>query len=144
MWPNQQFSADLVTFTEEMLKGKLHFFCGVTVLKILVSPVMDTLQSPNLISRYSFERERERSPSDKSSTSQKNGVSHKGLLHFLCSVVRYSNCLFLRSHTCVYSSVNMNVQQMIKKTPTLKHITKQTKIQTNIILRGRKRLLPES
>ena len=54
-------------------------------------------------------RERERSPSDKSSTSQKNGVSHKGLLHFLCSVVRYSNCLFLRGHTCVYSSVNMNV-----------------------------------
>ena len=43
-----------------MLNGKLHFFCGVTVLKILISPVMDTLQSPNLISRYSFERERER------------------------------------------------------------------------------------
>ena len=28
MWPNPQFSADLVTFTEEMLSGKLHFLCG--------------------------------------------------------------------------------------------------------------------
>ena len=26
MWPNPQFRADLVTFTEEILQGKLHFF----------------------------------------------------------------------------------------------------------------------
>ena len=26
MWPNPQFPADLVTFTEEILNGKLHFF----------------------------------------------------------------------------------------------------------------------
>ena len=26
MWPNPQFLADLVTFTEEILNGKLHFF----------------------------------------------------------------------------------------------------------------------
>ena len=25
MWPNPQFPADLVTFTEEILIGKLHF-----------------------------------------------------------------------------------------------------------------------
>ena len=25
MWPNPQFSADFVIFTEEMLNGKLHF-----------------------------------------------------------------------------------------------------------------------
>ena len=25
MWPNRQFPADLVTFTEEILNGKLHF-----------------------------------------------------------------------------------------------------------------------
>ena len=25
MWPNPQFSVDLVTFTEEILNGKLHF-----------------------------------------------------------------------------------------------------------------------
>ena len=27
MWPNPQFSADLVTFTKEILDGKLHFLC---------------------------------------------------------------------------------------------------------------------
>ena len=27
MWPNPQFSADLVTLTEEILNGKLHFLC---------------------------------------------------------------------------------------------------------------------
>ena len=29
MRPNPQFPADLVTFTEEILTGKLHFFCSV-------------------------------------------------------------------------------------------------------------------
>ena len=29
MRPNQQFPADLVTFTEEILSGKLHFLCSV-------------------------------------------------------------------------------------------------------------------
>ena len=28
MWPNPQFPADLVTFTEEILNGKLHFLCS--------------------------------------------------------------------------------------------------------------------
>ena len=28
MWPNPQLSADLVTFTEEILNGKLHFLCS--------------------------------------------------------------------------------------------------------------------
>ena len=28
MWPNPQFPADLVTFTEEILNGKLHFLCN--------------------------------------------------------------------------------------------------------------------
>ena len=27
MWPNPQFSADLVKFTEEILNGKLQFLC---------------------------------------------------------------------------------------------------------------------
>ena len=27
MWPNPQFPGDLVTFTEEILNGKLHFLC---------------------------------------------------------------------------------------------------------------------
>ena len=30
MWLNLQFHADLVTFTEEILNGKLHFLCGVS------------------------------------------------------------------------------------------------------------------
>ena len=29
MWPNPQFPADLLTFTEEILNGKLHFLCSV-------------------------------------------------------------------------------------------------------------------
>ena len=28
MWPNLQFPADLVTFTEEFRNGKLHFLCS--------------------------------------------------------------------------------------------------------------------
>ena len=28
MWPNPQFPSDLVTFTEEILNGKLHFLCS--------------------------------------------------------------------------------------------------------------------
>ena len=31
MWPNPKETADLVTFTEEILNGKLHFLCGVIV-----------------------------------------------------------------------------------------------------------------
>ena len=29
MWPNPQFPADLVTFTAEILNGKLHFLCSI-------------------------------------------------------------------------------------------------------------------
>ena len=28
MWPNPQFPANLVTFTEEILNEKLHFLCS--------------------------------------------------------------------------------------------------------------------
>ena len=35
MWPDPQFPADLVTFTEEILNAKLHFLCSVE--KILLS-----------------------------------------------------------------------------------------------------------
>ena len=28
MWPNPQFPADLLTFTKEILNGKLHFLCS--------------------------------------------------------------------------------------------------------------------
>ena len=32
MLPNPQFSANLVTFTEEILNGKLHFLCSVMMI----------------------------------------------------------------------------------------------------------------
>ena len=31
MWPNPQFPEDLVTLIEEILKGKLYFWCSVTL-----------------------------------------------------------------------------------------------------------------
>ena len=35
MWPNPQETADLVTFTEEILNGELHFSSSITVLQVL-------------------------------------------------------------------------------------------------------------
>ena len=34
MWPNSQETADLVTFTEEILNGKLHFLCSAMNEKV--------------------------------------------------------------------------------------------------------------
>ena len=31
MWPNPPFPVDLVTFTEEILHGKLHFLCSARI-----------------------------------------------------------------------------------------------------------------
>ena len=33
MWPDPQFLADLVTLSEEILNGKLHFLCSEFVIK---------------------------------------------------------------------------------------------------------------
>ena len=35
MWPNPQFPPDLVTFTKEILDGKLHFLCSVSDVVIV-------------------------------------------------------------------------------------------------------------
>ena len=35
MWPDLQENADLVTFTEEILDGKLHFLCSVSDINLL-------------------------------------------------------------------------------------------------------------
>ena len=35
MWPNPQFPADLISFTEEIHNGNLHFVCSVTLNVIL-------------------------------------------------------------------------------------------------------------
>ena len=34
MWPNPQETADLVTFTREIINGKLHFLCSENVYQI--------------------------------------------------------------------------------------------------------------
>ena len=36
MWPNPQFPADLVTFTEEIHNGKLHFLCSDYTIAVYV------------------------------------------------------------------------------------------------------------
>ena len=41
MWPNPKETADLVTFTEEILNGKLHFLCCEIGLKRLTKNVYD-------------------------------------------------------------------------------------------------------
>ena len=38
MWPNPQEAADLVTFTEEILNGKLHFLCSLCSSEFLWIP----------------------------------------------------------------------------------------------------------
>ena len=36
MWLNQQETADLVTFAEEILNEKLHFFCAVVCFEFML------------------------------------------------------------------------------------------------------------
>ena len=45
MWPHPQESADLVTFNEEILNGKLHFLCSAIciVYLLFVLKVVDTI-----------------------------------------------------------------------------------------------------
>ena len=50
MWPNPPFPADLVTFTEEILNGKLHFLCSVCPC-ILSNPHILRLISISLYTR---------------------------------------------------------------------------------------------
>ena len=33
MWPNPKETVDLVTFTEEIIKGKLQFLCSVYIVQ---------------------------------------------------------------------------------------------------------------
>ena len=66
MWPNLQFPADSVTFTEKILNGKLHFLCSLTDTKSVhwktfLSPevihwikIILTALATNAISEWSF------------------------------------------------------------------------------------------
>ena len=44
MWPNPQFPADLVTFTEKILNGKLHF-CAVYYHIIIRYPLPEPINT---------------------------------------------------------------------------------------------------
>ena len=41
MWPNPQETADLVTFTNEILNGKFHFLCSGISELFLVASIRD-------------------------------------------------------------------------------------------------------
>ena len=45
MWPNLQFPADLVTFTEEILNKKLHFLCSDTTCYTYLSTIVTAHQN---------------------------------------------------------------------------------------------------
>ena len=52
MWPNPQETADLVTFTEEILKEKLDFLCGVMSIVTKASfPLVDLIRTKQFFSR---------------------------------------------------------------------------------------------
>ena len=57
MWTNPQFPADLVTFTKEILNGKLHFLCNVFSLYtkvMLILILINVYYLQNVI--FSFEK----------------------------------------------------------------------------------------
>ena len=61
MWPNPQFPADLVTFTEEILKGKFHFLYSVNLIFSLcnqshfMEKIMKNRRGLKLVSSLSWE-----------------------------------------------------------------------------------------
>ena len=51
MWPNSQESANLVTFTEEILNGNLHFLCSDVsdiVFNIIIRAVFRVCQTSKI------------------------------------------------------------------------------------------------
>ena len=51
MCPNLTFPVDLVTFTEEILHGKLHFLCSVS--SDILEKSMRIVSSPHLMNDFS-------------------------------------------------------------------------------------------
>ena len=49
MWPNPQFAADFVTFTEEILNGKHNFLCSTTFASPTLTPEKMDLFNTNII-----------------------------------------------------------------------------------------------
>ena len=52
MWPDPQETADLVTFPEEIVNGKPHFFCSVTVSIFEYNSIVDAWQGWKYASVY--------------------------------------------------------------------------------------------
>ena len=59
MWPNPQETADLVTFTEEILNGKLHFSAGFGFIEIegdIAKKYFKTISSFSQVSNLCFQK----------------------------------------------------------------------------------------
>ena len=54
MWPNPQFSGDLVTFTEEILNRRLHFLCSVSVFFGIIQTLRNAVFDENLTLPHSL------------------------------------------------------------------------------------------
>ena len=49
MWPNPQFPADLVTFTEKIHNGKLHFLCSDYCETLRLWPWISLTETPSFV-----------------------------------------------------------------------------------------------
>ena len=58
MGPNPQFSVDLVTFTEEIPNGKLHFLCSVNIKLWLDEIYQDSLKRQEYAEKRQKEKEK--------------------------------------------------------------------------------------
>ena len=59
MWPNSQFPVDLITFTEEIPDGKLHFLCGTNYTFPWISPFYSSWKSykgPKILIKEAVQR----------------------------------------------------------------------------------------
>ena len=62
MWPNLQFPADLVTFTKEILNGKLHLLCSVPPSKVWgTKKLFSKFKIYSLTGKNDFERSKSKS-----------------------------------------------------------------------------------
>ena len=57
MWPNSQFPADLATFTEEILSGKLHFLCSDKFPILVREGLHDPVETMSVISNMGESKE---------------------------------------------------------------------------------------
>ena len=51
MWPNPQETADLVTFTEQILNGKLHFLCSENLFMFNEAKIKNTMPQADILKR---------------------------------------------------------------------------------------------